>query len=617
MRFRKPRTTLTFALAAGLLLSQAHNSALADDGSVDSLWNDQAPVTQSSGSATGGALCTLDSFKQSALVVNGAWPGMGPFRGDAPQLVDANQNKLTVSVDKARVTGAELTIPDKPRQLVKLQIVTDFMLESLGAPPARIADFNAQLAKAKPELPSSTTTNPLSISSGRYVVSIYPESATKDMVNFVVRVSGKEGSGSASTRSASSDGSARTAPIIVTAPPERPARSTSRPESNRTETINPRTLVSKPVKTTKPVSSQDGPDSDLPANLENVNTTATAPKTTKPSRSSTSVSSSTAVSASESTSVTPSSTATTTAVTTSKSNTETETTKTSDAVSEKHVLTVAQRKLEKTQRKAEKAAQKAAEQRAAYEAAMRSASLAETQKTTTTVGTPDYAPTPVATATTTASADTKTTPDLVPATQTSDLVPAPNAPSRSALGEWGTTSDTTKVATAIPAKSSPAQPVEMTVLPAPTGSATTSGDTLKSQFINVITKWQQIKSAAVNKKDASALPQVLGGRALAKQTDAIKWLETNKKHYDLFAKNVNIDRYNELSKDQKYAVFAQVTEASKYIDDLKNQVLKDTTETYNVNYTIEKVDDHWAITDSAIIPPATQAATKTSTSASR
>jgi hypothetical protein len=157
--------------------------------------------------------------------------------------------------------------------------------------------------------------------------------------------------------------------------------------------------------------------------------------------------------------------------------------------------------------------------------------------------------------------------------------------------------------------------------PAAEVSATAaSPDGLKNEFAGLLNRWQLIKRGAVSKRDTSSLSDVLSGAALTRQMEAIQWLVNKNMHYDLSAKNVNVDRYTELSPGERFSVFAQVTELSKLIDDGKNAVIKDTTNTYNVNYTIERINGHWAITDSAIVPaqPSQQKSmAKTSNDASR
>lgn len=133
-----------------------------------------------------------------------------------------------------------------------------------------------------------------------------------------------------------------------------------------------------------------------------------------------------------------------------------------------------------------------------------------------------------------------------------------------------------------------------------------TGD-LRSQFLALVNEWQRIKKTAVRQRGVDELSQVLSGKALARQTDAVKWLMTNHKYYDMAPKAAVVDRYVEQVPGQKYSVFAQVRENSKYVDENSGQIIKDTLDTYNVNYTVEKVADRWYITDSAIVPSITPA----------
>lgn len=137
--------------------------------------------------------------------------------------------------------------------------------------------------------------------------------------------------------------------------------------------------------------------------------------------------------------------------------------------------------------------------------------------------------------------------------------------------------------------------------PDETSTAPAAPTSLKDTFREVIFNWQKLKKVAVRQRDTSELSTALSGKALIRQSDAIKWLQTNKKYYDMNPRSVVVDRYNELVKGQKYAVFAQVKESSKYMDEPTGQVIKDSEDTYNVNYTIEKSGDKWLISDSAIV----------------
>jgi len=396
---RKPIIALTFALLTSWAWVPV--SCFAADGSLDSMWNDQTPGKGSERASA--PLCTVESFKDSELIKTGAWLGVGPFRGDSNELVDANQNKITVSLNKNHIIGAQFSLADKPNDMLKLQMSADFLLESLGARPARIADFNTQLDGASAQLHASNSSNPVNLSAGRYLVYIFPEHNGADN-NFVIRVNSKDA----------------TQEVI---------KSTAHPATSTSESPGWNSAAPVPTKTT---------------------VTTSAPPNSTPT--------------------------------------------------------------------------------------------SENPAIATTLG----------------------------------------------------TIHTTKLSSA---------------------EAPPAGD-LKGQFADLINNWQQIKCAAVKDKDAAALITVLSGKALSKQTDAVKWLTDHKKHYENSAKNVIVDHLVEVAKDQKYTVSAQITETSKYIDEASGQVLKDTTDTYSVDYTVERINGKWYITDSAKVTPAAQT-NKTQSKASR
>lgn len=133
-----------------------------------------------------------------------------------------------------------------------------------------------------------------------------------------------------------------------------------------------------------------------------------------------------------------------------------------------------------------------------------------------------------------------------------------------------------------------------------------AGD-LKAEFAEVLKKWQAIKKTALRDRTTTELAEVLAGTALTKQTGTIKFLMTKHQHYELNAKAAVVNRYQEIVPGKKYACFALIQEFRKVIDDTTNQTIKSGEDTYNVNYTIEKINDHWYISDSAVlnnVPPA-------------
>ncbi|MBX9879242.1 MAG: ARC6/PARC6 family protein [Candidatus Obscuribacterales bacterium] len=132
-------------------------------------------------------------------------------------------------------------------------------------------------------------------------------------------------------------------------------------------------------------------------------------------------------------------------------------------------------------------------------------------------------------------------------------------------------------------------------------TASPSNNELTETFSKTIQSWQDIKKIAVRQRKTEELSQVLHGNALIRQTDAIKWLSVNHKYYDMNPKGATIDHFSELVPGQKYAVFVEIKEISKLMDDATGQVIKEQDDNYKVNYTLEKKDGQWFITDSKIV----------------
>lgn len=145
-----------------------------------------------------------------------------------------------------------------------------------------------------------------------------------------------------------------------------------------------------------------------------------------------------------------------------------------------------------------------------------------------------------------------------------------------------------------------AAPPTPAVAPTSTAAASTTGDAMKESFATLIRNWQNLKKTAVRNKQTGDLSQLLAGRALTRQSDAIKWLVSNKKYYDISPKSVIVEKYAALVPDKKYTVQTVVKEQSKLCEDA-GQVVSDKEDTYKVNYTVEKIGDRWFIVDSALI----------------
>lgn len=126
-------------------------------------------------------------------------------------------------------------------------------------------------------------------------------------------------------------------------------------------------------------------------------------------------------------------------------------------------------------------------------------------------------------------------------------------------------------------------------------------DPKKEEFAAAIKSWQQVKKAALKKRDPSHLGDILSGVALKKQSTAVQWLQTHGNFYDMEPKGCVVEKYSDLGGGKKYSVVAQVREFSKYIRESDNAVLKEVDDKYTVNYTLEKLNDKWMITDSSVV----------------
>ncbi len=142
--------------------------------------------------------------------------------------------------------------------------------------------------------------------------------------------------------------------------------------------------------------------------------------------------------------------------------------------------------------------------------------------------------------------------------------------------------------------------------PATASTSPAGQDMMKDLFLELIKRWQQIKKVAVRQRQSADLAQVLSGSALTRQSNSIKWLSTNNKVYDITPRTLQVDRYIALEPGRKYAVYVKIKELSKLMDATTNAVVKESEDSYNVNYTIEKIGDQWFISDSAVISASAQ-----------
>ena len=133
-----------------------------------------------------------------------------------------------------------------------------------------------------------------------------------------------------------------------------------------------------------------------------------------------------------------------------------------------------------------------------------------------------------------------------------------------------------------------------------TPNALTKDEQLKKDFQDVIQSWQRLKKTVVKEREASLLSQALAGKALIKQSDNVKWLISNHKYYEMTPGGAKIEKLTPLVAGKKYTVYAEVKEKTKFMDESTKKMLKESDDTYKVSYTIEKIGEHWLITDSAL-----------------
>lgn len=127
-------------------------------------------------------------------------------------------------------------------------------------------------------------------------------------------------------------------------------------------------------------------------------------------------------------------------------------------------------------------------------------------------------------------------------------------------------------------------------------------DPLRDELAGAIRSWQTIKKSALKDRNPAGLSKILSGALLQRQTDSIKALTESKHYYELTPKGVVVEKYTELSNSpQKYSVYAKVMELTKIMKDGSTKPEKETDDTYNVNYTVERSGDHWTISNSLLL----------------
>lgn len=170
-------------------------------------------------------------------------------------------------------------------------------------------------------------------------------------------------------------------------------------------------------------------------------------------------------------------------------------------------------------------------------------------------------------------------------------VHTPNTGSVASTNTTPTTISSVSPTTKTPTTTTTTTPVKTTTPAKP------PEDLLHKQFSNLIYNWQQIKRAAVKTRQSSSLTRILGGKALTTQNNAIEWLLNNKKYYEMTPLELKIQTYREITPGSKYEVDTFIKERRQLMNANTLKAEKDTTSSYNVTYTVEKIRGAWLITD--------------------
>lgn len=126
-------------------------------------------------------------------------------------------------------------------------------------------------------------------------------------------------------------------------------------------------------------------------------------------------------------------------------------------------------------------------------------------------------------------------------------------------------------------------------------------DLLKEQFTTLISNWQSIKRRAVKNRQKENLSRILGGKALATQSQAIKFLLDKHRYYEMTPGTMEVTSYKALTPGKKYEVVAKISERRRYIDADNLRILKDQNTNYTVSYVVEQIRGQWLITDSKVV----------------
>ncbi len=128
--------------------------------------------------------------------------------------------------------------------------------------------------------------------------------------------------------------------------------------------------------------------------------------------------------------------------------------------------------------------------------------------------------------------------------------------------------------------------------------AKSEDDVLRTQFENLVVGWQNIRRAVVKNRQTQNLTKILGGKALANQSQAIKWLLDNDMYYEFELRSLKMTGFKAIVPGSKYEVNISIQERQKKFSAKTMKMISDAEKDYKATYTVEKIRGAWLIMDS-------------------
>lgn len=123
---------------------------------------------------------------------------------------------------------------------------------------------------------------------------------------------------------------------------------------------------------------------------------------------------------------------------------------------------------------------------------------------------------------------------------------------------------------------------------------------LRTDFENLVVGWQNIRRSVVKSRQTQNLTKILGGKALANQSQAIKWLLDHDMYYEFEPRSLKMTDFRSVVPDTKYEIDISIQERQKKFSAKTMKILTDVEKDYKATYTVEKIRGAWLITDSVL-----------------